>query len=143
MGRVRGSTDRVCVRVGGPIDFLAHVKAAREGNPPQPPFFLLRPPATPEPPPRDARDQPFPLRADVSPLTPSPFFPPSLQPTNALTSRLPPMYLSRRFSNDSSSTGGVWGVVCFFFFLFFLLGFIVDVEIRFLSGGVFSSFQDS
>lgn len=30
MGRVRGSTDRVCVRVGGPIDFLAHVKAARE-----------------------------------------------------------------------------------------------------------------
>lgn len=29
-----GSVDRVCVGVGGPIDFLAHVKAAREEPPP-------------------------------------------------------------------------------------------------------------
>lgn len=50
MGRVRGSTDRVCVRVGGPIDFLAHVKAAREETlhpqPPSAPFDLPRPPPT-------------------------------------------------------------------------------------------------
>lgn len=32
-----GSVDRVCVGVGGPIDFLAHVKAAREESPFSPP----------------------------------------------------------------------------------------------------------
>lgn len=49
-GPLCGSVDRVCIGVGGPIDFLAHVKAAREKLPfssdhPQPttiPFDLPR-----------------------------------------------------------------------------------------------------
>jgi len=38
-GPLRGLVDRVCIGVGGPIDFLAHVKAARE----KPPLFSSHP----------------------------------------------------------------------------------------------------
>lgn len=40
---MRGSVDRVCIDVGGPIDFLAHVKAARE----EPPFSSDEPTTIP------------------------------------------------------------------------------------------------
>lgn len=87
MGRVRGSTDRVCVGVGGPIDFLAHVKAAREEPPfasdhPQPPttpFDLLRPPTPPSPPPTQQPATNVSLHAHslflLLPSPSSPFFP--------------------------------------------------------------------
>lgn len=81
MGRVRGSTDRVCVRVGGPIDFLAHVKAAREET-----LHNRPPPAT-------SCDPRTPTRPTF--LSSCRRFSPFFLPPNALTSRLPPMHLSR------------------------------------------------
>lgn len=105
MGRVRGSTDRVCVRVGGPIDFLAHVKAAREET-----LHNRPPPAT-------SCDPRTPTRPTF--LSSCRRFSPFFLPPNALTSRLPPISNNDAFPTIllAAPPGGTFSLMMIFLFL--------------------------